>query len=160
MSSTNQGTDQATVICSNPYQRIIGIDPGVKTGVAIYNAQWSYMELAASFTMLQAMAYLEKLTYRDRCFIRVEDARQRNWFGKSGREVLQGAGSIKRDCQLWEEFLTANGFAFELVPPKQNKTKLDAKTFRKITGWVGPTNEHSRDAGMLCFQFTPIKHQP
>lgn len=41
----------------------------------------------------------------------------------------------------------------EMVPPKNNKTKLDATKFKQITGWKERTNEHGRDAAMLCFGY-------
>lgn len=87
-------------------------------------------------------------------FVRIEDARKRTWFGNAGREQLQGAGSIKRDCKIWEDFLTDNNIPFELVAPKNNKTKINASVFKKITRWQVQTNEHSRDAAMLVFGFS------
>jgi hypothetical protein len=90
----------------------------------------------------------------------VEDARQRKWFGKMdaeqrkyGAAVREGAGSIKRDCQIWEEFLEFMGIKYELVAPKNNKTKLDQKLFSNYTGWKERTNEHARDAAMLVYGF-------
>ena len=35
--------------------------------------------------------------------------------------------------------------------PKDNKTKLNADQFSRITKWEGRTNEHGRDAAMLIF---------
>jgi hypothetical protein len=68
-----------------------------------------------------------------------------------GREALQGAGSVKRDCNIWEEFLTEKRIPFEAVAPKHNVTKLRADAFRNITRWEGRTNEHERDAAMLVY---------
>lgn len=86
-------------------------------------------------------------------FVRVEDARQRKWFGNSGREKLQGAGSAKRDAKIWDDFLKDNGIPYEMVAPKNNRTKLSAEQFTKYTGWKGKTNEHGRDAGMLVYGY-------
>jgi hypothetical protein len=91
--------------------------------------------------------------YPGKVFIRVEDARLRTWFGNTGHERLKGAGSVERDARIWEDFLQSIGANFEMVHPKYNKTKTDAIYFRKLTGWNGLTNEHSRDAGMLVFGF-------
>ena len=130
---------------------IIGIDPGVKTGVAIWNKENKNMELIYSGGILIVMKRILMLPYGHLLKIRMEDARLRKWFGKSSREVLQGAGSIKRDCKIWEEFFEMHGFVYELVAPKNNKTKLDAKLFSNMTGWKLRTNEHERDAAMLVY---------
>lgn len=129
---------------------IIGIDPGVKTGLAIWNRESKSMIVLYSAGILMIMKII--LNHRDQILkIRLEDARKRNWFGKAGREVLQGAGSIKRDCQIWEEFFELHNLPYELVAPKNNKTKLDAKLFSNMTGWKGRTNEHERDSAMLVY---------
>lgn len=84
--------------------------------------------------------------------VRFEDARLRTWFGKEkGPAQLQGAGSIKRDCQRWEEFLTYHAIPFEEIAPKNNRTKISAEEFKRLTGWQEKTNEHGRDAAMLVF---------
>ena len=139
---------------------IIGIDPGVNTGLAIYDREDKKLTSVSTETILGAIDHVVMLDiYKDidetECgiFVRFEDARLRTWFGNSGREKLQGAGSIKRDCSIWEEFLTVRKIPFEKVAPKRIKTKLDKIQFQKITGWTKPTNEHGRDAAMLCLGY-------
>jgi len=83
--------------------------------------------------------------------VRIEDARLRTWFGKAGPERMQGVGSIKRDCYIWEHFLTDIGVDHEFVAPKNSVTKMSAEVFKRITGYVGKTNEHARDSAMLVF---------
>ena len=84
-----------------------------------------------------------------------EDARQRKWYGtrtaKEDRNKLQGAGSVKRDCAIWEEALTDWGIEWHAVAPKNNYTKMTAEAFRRLTGWTERTNEHGRDAAMLVW---------
>lgn len=132
---------------------IIGIDPGVNTGFAVWNTKKKELIFIDTLLIHEAMrevsAY-QRLHHND-IFVRVEDARKRNWFGNAGREQLQGAGSIKRDCKIWEDFLTDSGIAFDLVPPKNNKTKMKDDAFKKITGWRGVTSYHGRDAALLVF---------
>ena len=93
------------------------------------------------------------MTYGERLFVRFEDARLRKWFGNSGREKLQGAGSIKRDSVIWEDFLKDNLINHEAVAPKNNSTKLSKEQFEKITKYKGRTSEHARDAAMLVFKY-------
>lgn len=141
------------------YRYVIGIDPGVNTGISFWSIDRQQLLSVGCGGFIAVQEMIKLLPNRNEYFIRFEDARQRRWFGSKGREALQGAGSIKRDCQLWEDFLRREGFAFEMVPPARNKTKLDAATFRKITGWKGITNEHARDSAFLCYQFNPpVQH--
>lgn len=83
--------------------------------------------------------------------VRFEDARQRRWYGKAGKEQLQGAGSIKRDCTIWEDFLKDYGIPFQAIAPRHNRTKLNKLKFAAITGYKGQSSEHARDAAMLVF---------
>lgn len=132
------------------YRFYIGIDPGVQTGISLWDRNEKKLGIVSSMKIHEAMKVVE-LWNLDIVKVRVEDARQRKWFGKSSREVLQGAGSIKRDCKIWEDFLTDLGIDFEMVAPKNNKTKLTAEAFKKITGYGQKTNEHARDAASLVF---------
>lgn len=132
----------------------IGIDPGVNTGFAVYDAETKELTECESLPIYEA--FKSVLTVRqvrpDRQLkIIVEDARKRTYFGKTGRERAQGAGSIKRDCGIWEEFLKIEGFDYELVHPKNNRTKLKAKLFAQITKYTDRTNGHGRDAAMLVY---------
>jgi len=130
---------------------LIGLDPGVETGFAVWDGKKLIM--VESDMIHKVMQKIKNWSEEYKLLIRLEDARKRNWFGESGREQLQGAGSIKRDCKIWEDFLTDNKIPFELVAPRNNKTKIDANVFKKITGWKNQTNEHNRDAAMLVFGF-------
>lgn len=132
------------------YDTYIGVDPGVKTGIALWNRKERKLLGVSSVKIHEAMEMV-KAWRGESLLVRVEDARKREWFGKSGREVLQGAGSIKRDCVIWQDFLTDMGIDFEMVAPKNNKTKLTAEAFKKITGYGQKTNEHARDAASLVF---------
>ena len=131
-------------------RHVIGIDPGVCTGFAVYDRGGRALIVVESFPILEAMAKV--LEWKGQGVeLRFEDARLRRWFGKKDREVLQGAGSIKRDCQIWEDFCHLHQIKVTHIPPMDNLTKLNAGQFAKLTGWEGRTNEHGRDAAMLVF---------
>lgn len=133
----------------------IGIDPGVNTGYALWNVALGFTRVA-SLPIHFVAKDIERLVDQfgvENVHIRFEDARQRVWFGSSGREKLQGAGSVKRDCKIWEDYLTSLGASFEMVPPRSNITKLTADQFKRLTKYEGSTNEHSRDAAMLVFKY-------
>jgi predicted mannosyl-3-phosphoglycerate phosphatase (HAD superfamily) len=142
---------------------LVGIDTGVDTGFAIYDTKTRKLVEVGSMMIHQAMKCVSDL-YKvhkdlDGIKIRVEDARQRKWFGtekmtrEKEREKLQGVGSVKRDSSIWEDFLTDLGVQFEMVAPRYNVTKLKADYFNRITGWHGRSNEHGRDAAGLVFGF-------
>ena len=129
---------------------VIGIDPGVHTGFALSDG--GKLIRVESMNAVEAegcvMQCIEMYGLSN-VFVRYEDARMRQWFGSKGVEALQGAGSIKRDCSRWEEFLTHHNIPHSRVAPQANRTKLTAEQFKAITQWQGRTNEHARDAAML-----------
>ena len=137
---------------------LIGIDTGVHTGFAVYDTDLKALIYVKEYPIHRAMDLVKRL-FDDGSDIKVrfEDARKRTWFGyhtaKEDRARLQGAGSVKRDCQIWEDYLTDLRIPFEMVAPKDNATKLTAEQFRRITGYEGKTNEHGRDAAMLVYGF-------
>ncbi len=131
----------------------IGIDTGVSTGFSVWNPETRKFNDICTCKIHQAMKKIEMLSQTYKLHIRVEDARQRKWYGNSGREKLQGAGSVKRDSKIWEDFLKDNHYDFEMVAPARNKTKLTPELFAKITGYTKRTSEHGRDAAMLVFGY-------
>ena len=137
--------------------KIIGIDPGVHTGLAVWDTEIHGFSLVETMNIVAAMDAVQQIANGGEDVVLVaEDARQRIWIPREKsiseyRGKMMGAGSVKRDSQIWEEFAKYNVLPLILVPPKNNRTKLKAEPFRKLTGWTGRTTEHSRDAAMLVF---------
>ena len=133
----------------------IGIDPGTNTGVAVkYCGTW---HTVATMTIIEAIDLVRGWVLEEEAiFVRFEDARLRKWFGKSGPEKWKGAGSIMRDCVIWEETLTALGVPFEKVAPKDVK-ETTAEQFEKLTGWKGRTSIHAREAAWLILPYLKQK---
>lgn len=135
---------------------MVGIDTGVHTGfaVALDEGQGGRLIEVNSLTITQSMSRVKELCdlygQAEVCLY-IEDARQRKWF-TGGREKAQGVGSVKRDAQIWEDWCKENKINYKLIHPKDNCTKYKADTFKKLTGWLGRTNEHARDAAMLVFK--------
>lgn len=137
---------------------IIGIDPGVNTGFCVWDMREGRIRSIASYKIHEAMdavmiwhrsGELEGVIF--------EDARLRVWFGsqprggKSDIGRLQGAGSVKRDCQIWADFLAGSGIKCHAISPQGKGAKACAQDFARITGVTARINEHARDAGMLVF---------
>lgn len=135
---------------------LIGIDTGVNTGFAVAadRGNGGELEQVESLSITQAMekvkALIEEWEISNVCLY-IEDARKRTWF-TGGREKSQGVGSVKRDAQIWEDWCKEQGFKFVMIHPAANATKKKATDFKRMTGWVGRTNEHARDAAMLVFK--------
>lgn len=132
----------------------IGIDPGTHTGFAVWR-DGAFSEIC-SLPLHDALLRVRGLSnYGAQICVVFEDARLRKWYGthtaKQDRDRLIGAGSVRRDCSIWEEALTQWRIPYKVVAPKNNATKMNADTFRSLTGWEGRTNEHGRDAAMLVF---------
>lgn len=133
----------------------IGIDPGTHTGVAFWDGSKHELIELTTIPIHQALEkvrafYKYNKGLFDICVV-FEDARQRTWFGrdKNTNAKLQGAGSIKRDCSIWEDFCKDLQIPFLAVPPMKGGTKLSDAYFKAISGWKGRTSNHARDAAML-----------
>jgi hypothetical protein len=138
---------------------VIGIDTGTNTGLAIWDTEAKKLTEVNCYLIHKALDKVKLCVEAAKeigvdLYIRVEDARQVK-FG-TNKFKAQGAGSVKRDASIWEDFLTDLGVKFEMVRPQKAITKMDSANFKKITGWNSPTNSHSRDAALLVFKFNSI----
>lgn len=143
------------------FDYIIGIDTGLNTGIAVYcNFLKCYKDIE-TLKIHQAIMLIANYAKNisSNILVRIEDARLRNWFGNKGKEVAQGVGSVKRDAVIWQDFLEDLGIYYELVAPKDNKTKLSVGEFISITGvnreevsgGKYSKGQHARDAAMLIY---------
>ena len=136
---------------------IVGIDPGVNTGLAVWDTSTrQFLDIRCS-GIVDAMDYLRQFQEeRQIGLIVFEDARKRKWIPREKdiaefRGRAMGAGSVKRDSAIWEEWCQTYGIDFVATPPHQGMTKLTDLYFRGLTGYDRRTNEHGRDAAMLVF---------
>lgn len=138
----------------------IGLDPGVVTGFAIWDSAARQLLQVTSLPIHEAMDRVRDMVQAGSVRkVRFEDARKRDtWFGKMdkkqekyGAAVREGVGSVKRDCAIWEGYLTSLGVPFEAIKPSKGSTKWDAAYLKRVTGWSQQTNEHARDAAVLVY---------
>lgn len=130
----------------------IGIDPGTHTGVAVWDTREGKFLSLETLPIHRALAKVQVIAEWDKKNLQVvfEDARQRTWFGKGDTNAkAQGAGSVKRDCSIWEDFCKDYGIPYWAKPPVKGATKVSADYFKMVSHWTGRTSEHSRDAAML-----------
>lgn len=130
----------------------IGIDPGTHTGVAVWDTRegkFLSLETMPIHRAISKVCFIAEIHKGDVQVV-FEDARQRTWYGKGDTSAkLQGAGSVKRDCSIWEDFCNDYGIPYWAKPPVKGATKVSADYFKMVSHWTGRTSEHSRDAAML-----------
>lgn len=130
----------------------IGIDPGTHTGVAVWDTRegkFLSLETLPIHRAISKVGFISEIHKGDVQVV-FEDARQRTWYGKGDTNAkLQGAGSVKRDCSIWEDFCKDYGIPYWAKPPVKGATKVSADYFKMVSHYQGRTSEHSRDAAML-----------
>ena len=135
----------------------VGIDTGEHTGVAVWHSdEKRFISIATRplWAALQDVLAL-KATYGGVTVI-FEDARQRKWLPRERsaseyRGKLMGAGAVKRDAKIWEEFLKDNEIPYMAIPPRVGLTQWSADNWARVTQWQGRTSEHARDAALLVY---------
>lgn len=134
------------------YDIAIGIDCGVNTGFAIWDRNKKRFDEISTMKIHQAIMRIKSMAENGYSMtVFVEDARKATFGRSSDLYKAQGAGSVKRDAGIWEDFLTEHNIPFEMKRPAKSKTKIKADVFKKTTGWDGRTSNHARDAAMIVF---------
>lgn len=121
---------------------VLGIDPGVETGYAKF-----YSGKLAVLTTFKPWELLKHLQYD---LVVFEDSRRMGMFRALGARQV---GEIDAWCRMIEGYCKEYKIDFVAVSPKQKGKKVNAETFREITGWTGRTNQHERDAAMCAWPY-------
>jgi hypothetical protein len=130
----------------------IGIDPGVITGVAIIiNGKYSIIK---QMNIIKAMDLISSYIVDYDICLHVENPTFRKYFGNTGREKLQGAGSIKRDYKIWTEYAEHHKIRLFPIAPAAIGSDFDNENiFHATTGWTSKCGKHARDAAKIVFKF-------
>lgn len=134
--------------------RLIGIDPGASTGLALYEAG----ELRELHTIAphQIAWWIADLKAQKVIF---EDSRLQSHTWTRGKSVAATAKMARNVGQIdaWCSYITAvcldYGIDCHGVSPAGKGAKLDAARFEAITGWVGRSNQHERDSAMVAWPY-------
>ena len=135
---------------------VIGVDPGVVTGVAIFRGG----RLDQFITTDHADALLLVRVQRPELVV-LEDSREGPLYardGVSGRamsRIARSVGEIDQRCREIEDLCKREGIEIICVSPRGKGRKLNAAEFAALTGWTGRTNQHVRDAVMVAW---PYRH--
>ena len=132
----------------------IGIDPGKSTGFAVYHIQEE--KLVRLETLSFWSAFGQTLIYEpdnvSRVVIELPDSKHVWHKDANGTAAIQrqavNVGSVLREAELLAMGIENAGYNVQTTNPRG---KVDAKRFKMITGWTGQSNQHERDAGLLCF---------
>lgn len=141
--------------------RVLGIDPGQKSGIALYEkgalvSLETIGPLGLNATIWQACPDL--LVY--------EDSRLQSYTwtarGKANTGVAlktaRSLGQIDAWCSLIVAACEGHGIPARGVSPKEKGAKIDHPHLQALTGWAGKSNQHERDAAMLAWPYRNWKH--
>lgn len=132
----------------------IGIDPGKQTGFAVYNIQFDRFDRIETLTFWSAFGQVLMYDPRlvSRVVIELPDSKHVWHKDASTTKAIQrqavNVGGVLREAELFAEGIRNAGYKVLTTNPRG---KTDSRIFEKITGWTGRTNQHERDAGLLCF---------
>ena len=139
---------------------VIGIDPGVNMGVAIYEdgelIDLLTVEPLGLVDIINAYA-------AHPLFIAFEDSRLQShvWLPSQSKGVAANisrkVGMVDAWCYMIERLCKYYDVAYMRISPKAKGEKLNAEDFKHITGWTGKSNQHERDAAMVAWQFRSRK---
>lgn len=136
---------------------LIGIDPGVNTGIAVLNPATKALTLR-TLRIHEAFDQIDQLlACKFVIEVTIEDPNLWTHFNprdKSAKARMQGAGSVKRDFSAWRDFLEDRGIPFTTRRPDKtrNAWAKDVRLFKQITGFDKECSEHARVAAMLVWR--------
>lgn len=138
------------------YDYVIGIDAGTNTGFAIkdkHTGKFIEVKTIAIHTAMFQVA--DTFKKGDKILVLIEDARQATFNRSSEKDKFraQGAGSVKRDASIWEDFLKDYKIPFLMLRPQKAKTKWAPHVFKAVTGYTRRTSHNARDAAVLTLTY-------
>ena len=133
---------------------LLGIDPGQKTGVAIF-IRGALTEVRTTTPNCVA-ALLDEL---EPVRVVFEDSRLTKATWSRGvspaalRKIARNVGQIDAWCSQLVDLCAARGIVAHGISPKGKGAKVTAEKFMRLTGFAGRTNQHQRDAGMVAWPY-------
>lgn len=147
------------------FQFVAGIDPGSTTGLAVYNRVskrvvkvytldfWSCYKMFANHADKSNTLVIIEAPHKTVMYAKqqkVADGKPASY----GNRMMANAASNAREAELLADGLEQLGFEVQRVRPLPQKTKAErnAVNVKEWTGYEGSTNQHVRDAIMLCWE--------
>lgn len=150
------------------FDYVVGIDPGAKTGLAIWSVRQQEFVYLVTTNYEGALRIMSESgswwSAIGDVLVLIEDPRMisaiysRHQAAAKSTAVLtniaQKVGMNKADAKALAEKLRAVGFRVMQIKPRGKKWKADI--FTRITKWKGRSSEHSRDAARFVYGHTGI----
>lgn len=139
---------------------VIGIDPGVNMGLAIYKDGLLTELLTIEPT---GLADIFSCYAGDPLFIAFEDSRLQShvWVPSQSKgvaaNIARKIGMVDAWCYMIERYCEQYNVAYMRISPKAKGEKLTSAQFQAVTKWPGKSNQHERDAAMVAWQFRSKK---
>jgi hypothetical protein len=142
-----------------PKRYVVGIDPGVKTGVASFDSRLEALAELFTSDFWGVVDHVMRVYAPNDAVIVIENPklnrpvfRERGHFDKPNvrEEMAQRVGANKRDATLLIERFEALGFEVQQVRP--SRRKWTAEDLLRETRWSGRSSQHARDAAALIYR--------
>jgi len=140
---------------------IIGIDPGVSNGIAIYKD--GKLDRLETHTVSNIIEFL-KIVKFNKCKVIIEDSRLQSYLftGSASKrhtalKIARDVGGVDMICRIIESICLIYDEEFIAISPKSKGKKLNAEEFKIATGWEKQSNQHERDAAMIAWNFRNAK---
>ena len=148
--------EEATGELGDNYQKVVAVDPGVDTGVAVTWGDhtktftvdfWDVYRRSRKGTNTDGTLYVVEAPYKTSVtHQRLIDGQQRL---SAQLKIAQNAGGVQREAELLVEGLRRLGYVVLEHEPSTSK-KWDHDSLEGLIGeWSGPSNEHTRDALLM-----------
>lgn len=136
---------------------IIGIDPDlIKSGVAILgdSLELKTMTFAETVDLFRSQKdQIKKVVIEAGWLNKKSNLHSRYGQSKTtGERIAKNVGENHATGKLLVEM--AKSFKLNVVEVRPTRSKKNAEEFKRITGYVGRTNQEVRDAGMLIWGMT------
>ena len=137
---------------------VIGIDPGVQTGIAWYDRRERRVFDYETTDFWSVYSRFEEVrAWRFEAVIVIETPKKTRLYARQDAEaghrrrekIAANAGGNSREAELLAEGLEALGYEVRRVTP--TRTKWTAEHLAKYTGITRRTSQHVRDAIALCY---------
>lgn len=138
--------------------KVIGIDPGVKNGLAEYEN--GVLVSVHTYPVIKLIRLLPNYIQCHPCIVVMEDSRMQSYmFTGSDKnratalKMARNVGMVDMVCNLVECICRDSGTRLITVSPKGKGEKLDSSKFTLITKSELVTNQHTRDAAMVAWPY-------
>ena len=143
----------------------VGIDPDTdRSGLAVYDAENKCLVKLCCMRFFEMLEFFQAQEpyFAEKVFCRIEAGwlhdksnfhSRRGQSKEAGERIAKNVGANAEAGRKIGEMCEYLGFDYDLVKPLGTKI-ICHKTFVRMTGWKGRTNQEMRDAAMLVWEFS------